>query len=163
MIDFSREHIPGQGQPSIIMINVMDIFFRDPDDIPLPPAEVRIRQLLAAPWPDNRRVRVVLELTPFQKRPNGEVRILDSQGAEVATLSIVEALDPKMEFTLHLRSAEKVGTYTTSAIVYYYEEEAPPPQAENGDQDQPYQLPEKINVVDSAEVTFEIAQPADEA
>lgn len=144
------------------MNSVMDIQFRDPADIPLPPAEVRIRQLIAAPWPDNRRVRIVLELTPFQKRPNGEVRILDSQGQEVANLSIVEAIDPKMEFTLHLRTIEKSGCYTTSAVVYYYEEEEPQPEAGNGAQDQPYRLPDKINVVDSAEVTFEIELPTEE-
>jgi hypothetical protein len=140
----------------------MDIYFRDPGDIPLPPEEVRIRQLLAAPWPDNRRVRVVLELTPFQKRPNGEIRILDSQGVEAAALSIVEAIDPKMEFTLHLRTPEPAGFYTTSAVVYYYEEEDPRTEPENGGQDQPYQLPDKINVVDSAEVTFEIEIPTEE-
>jgi hypothetical protein len=117
---------------------------------------VRIRQLLAAPWPDNRRVRVVLELTPFQKRPNGEIRILDSLGEEVANLSIVEAIDPKMEFTLHLRTAEPAGCYTTSAAVYYYEEEEPGPQENDGGQERPYQLPARITVVDSAEVTFEI-------
>ena len=42
----------------------MDIFFQDPTDIPLPPEEVRIRELTAEPWPDGRRVRVYVELTP---------------------------------------------------------------------------------------------------
>lgn len=134
----------------------MDIFFRDSDEVPLPPAEVRIRQLLAAPWPDNRRVRVVLELTPFQKRPNGEIRILDSLGEEVAALSIVAALDPNMEFTLHLRAPETAGRYTATAVIYYHEEQEPPPgQVEQGT-DQPFHLPEAINVVDRAEAAFEI-------
>lgn len=134
----------------------MDIFLRDPNEVPLPPPEVRIRQLLAAPWPDNRRVRVVLELTPFQKRPNCEIRVLDDQNQEVANLSIVEAIDPKMEFTLHLRVAEPAGHFTASAVVYYYAEEDHQPGTVNGGQDQPYRLPEEIIVVDRAEVIFEI-------
>ncbi|HLE14970.1 MAG TPA: hypothetical protein VI776_09490 [Anaerolineales bacterium] len=141
----------------------MDIFFQDPSDIPLPPEEVRIRQLLAAPWPDNRRVRVVLEITPFQKRPNGEVRILDSLGEEVAALSIVEALDPNMEFTLHLRAPETAGRYTATAVIYYYEEQDPEPAQVDPGSDRPYHLPEGVHVVDSAEVTFEIEHLSEQA
>jgi hypothetical protein len=44
----------------------MDIFFHDPTDIPLPPAEVRIRQFKGEPWPDGRRVKLTLELTLFE-------------------------------------------------------------------------------------------------
>ena len=50
----------------------MDMFFADPNDPPLPPEEVRLRELRAEPWPDVLRVKVFLELTPFQKRPSAE-------------------------------------------------------------------------------------------
>lgn len=135
----------------------MDIFFQDPTDIPLPPDEVRIRQFRAEPWPDNRRVRIYLELTPFQKRPNGEIQITDPPGNEVANLSIIETIDPKMDFTVHLRSDDIGGEYRASVTVYYYEQELPNPEGENGEpEDQPAQLPSKIKIVDEAHTVFEI-------
>ena len=36
----------------------MDIFFEDPDDVPVPPQEVEIRELKAQPYPDGRRVSI---------------------------------------------------------------------------------------------------------
>lgn len=81
----------------------MDIFFSDPTAIPLPPDEVRVKELRAEPWPDKRRVRVYLEITPFQQRPNGNITITDAAGEEVASVSFIETIDPKMEFTIHLR------------------------------------------------------------
>lgn len=99
----------------------MSLFFPDPNDPPLPPQEVRIRRLSAEPWHDRRRVRVYLEVTPFQKRPHGEIRITNERGEEVANLSIIGAMLPKMEFTVHLREAEPHGTYTIHASLYYQE------------------------------------------
>jgi hypothetical protein len=131
----------------------MDIFFQDPSDIPLPPEEVRIRQFRAEPWPDGRRVRVLLELTPFQKRPNSEVCITDSQGEEIANISIIETIDPKMEFTMHLPALVPAGQYTVSATLFYTD---PLPQpAENTDTSQPLELPAS-KVVDHASTTFMI-------
>jgi len=103
----------------------MDIFFQDPTAIPLPPQEVRIKDLRAEPLPDNRRVRVYLEITPFQKRPNGEVRISNAHGEELASVSIIETMITKMEFTLHLRGAAIIGPYTLSAMITYLEESDP--------------------------------------
>ena len=138
-------------------MNLMDIFFQDPTDIPLPPDEVRIRRFRAEPWPDNRRVRIYLELTPFQKRPNGEIQIADAPGNEVANLSIIETIDPKMDFTVHLRADEIGGQYLASATVYYYEEEPPNPEGENGEpENRPAQLPSQIKIVDEARTVFEI-------
>jgi hypothetical protein len=51
----------------------MDIFFADPSEVPLPPNEVRIRELNVEPWPDGNRLRVYLEVDPFQKRPNADL------------------------------------------------------------------------------------------
>lgn len=106
----------------------MDIFFSDPTDIPLPPDEVRIRKFEVNPWPDGRRVRVYLEVTPFQKRPNGEISIINAKGQEMASVSIIETMDPKMEFTLHLRGAEPFGPYKVIAAIFYLEEPPEPSQ-----------------------------------
>lgn len=136
---------------------MMDIFFQDPTEIPLPPNEVRIRQLRAEPWPDNRRVRIYLEITPFQKRPNGEVRILDVSGEEVASVTIVEAIDRKMEFIVHLRGVPGEGEYTVLATVYYTEIEEKTKPGNGGDDIQPpLPIPSKTTLIDRAETRFQI-------
>ena len=80
----------------------MDIFFPDPNDPPLHPEAVRLRDLRAEPSPDGRRVKVYLELTPFLKRPSAEVLLIGPDGSEAASTAILEAFSRKMEFNLHL-------------------------------------------------------------
>lgn len=97
----------------------MDIFFTDPDQVPLPPDEVRIIKFEAQFWPDGNRVRVNLEITPFQHRPSGEISITNQNGDELASVSIVETMTPQMEFTLHLRGGERVGPYHAKTVLFY--------------------------------------------
>jgi hypothetical protein len=105
----------------------MDSFFldptglNDPSEVPLPPQLVRIRELSATPWPDGRRVRVYLEVDPFQKRPNAEVKVHDAQDRLVAEASIIETAIRKMEFNLHLRQPETAGDYAMDVVLYYEE------------------------------------------
>jgi hypothetical protein len=100
---------------------MMDIFFQDPTAIPLPPKEVRIKEFQVKLRPDNRRVHVYLEITPFQKRPNGEITIYNPQGQDVASVSIIESIVPKMELTMHLRGEIAPGLYSIQVIIYYPE------------------------------------------
>jgi hypothetical protein len=99
----------------------MDIFFTDPEAIPLPPDEVRILELKIEPYPDSRRVKVFLELTPFQKKPSGDITISDQAGNQAAAASFVEAITPKLEMTLHLRY-DQPGEFTALTTLYYTEE-----------------------------------------
>jgi hypothetical protein len=126
----------------------MDIFFAESDEIPLPPDEVRIRKFTAEPWPDGRRIKVYLEITPFQKRPSGEVLITGVDGTPVATANIVETIDPKMEINMHLRSSETVGVYNVSVVLFYLPDI---PEEDEGEI-----RPERM-IVDQAKTTFEIA------
>jgi hypothetical protein len=97
----------------------VDIFFPDPNDPPLPPEEVRLRGLRAEPWPDGLRVKVFLELTPFQKRPSAELTLIGPDGEEAARSSILETFSRKMELNLHLRPDAAAGEYTLDITVYY--------------------------------------------
>lgn len=81
-------------------------------------------------------MHVYLELTPFQKKPNGEISLANSAGAVLADISFIETMSRKMEYTLHLRGAELTSPYTISAKIYYentepvaQEDEQPPGQA----------------------------------
>ena len=100
----------------------MDIFFQDPNAIPLPPDEVKIVKLRAEPWPDNQRIKVHLEITPFLKRPNGEISLTDAHGNQIASVDIIESIETSMDFTLHLRGVEPAGDFIVSALIYYLED-----------------------------------------
>ncbi len=87
-----------------------------------PPAEVRFEDITAEPYPDGRRVRVNLHITPFLERPYIELEITDNNGRQLATASVVEPMTWKLELTLHLRrpSAEPVdGDFILAARLFY--------------------------------------------
>jgi hypothetical protein len=96
--------------------------YQPPED-GLPPTEVRILDLRGEAWPDSpRKVRVHLELTPFQERPNLEVSITAPDGSEATSITIIESIDMRMTFTLHLRGEESAGPYQLHARVLYPEQ-----------------------------------------
>jgi hypothetical protein len=127
----------------------MDIFFRDPNEIPLPPEEVRLQALKAELWPDGWRVKIYLELTPFQKRPSADLVIINATGQEVASANILETISRKMEINMHLREAEPGGVYSVQAVVYY--QKLPPISEESG-----LQEPGEPLIVDRRQTSFTI-------
>ncbi|MEJ2709419.1 MAG: hypothetical protein P8074_17545 [Anaerolineales bacterium] len=139
----------------------MDIFFQDPTEVPLPPEEVRIREFHAEAWPDGRRVRVYLEVDPFQKRPNADILITDEQDRKLASASIIESMDRKMEITMHLRGEVTSGEHHATAVLFYSQmagedaaqDQPDSPQAEREQPPEP-----KIQVVDRAETQFSIIE-----
>ncbi len=81
----------------------------------LPPEETRIRELLVEPYPDGRRIKLTIELTPFQERPNMDIEVEDPQGARAASASVIECMDFRMSLTMHLRGEVPAGRYTARA------------------------------------------------
>lgn len=107
----------------------MNIDFFDPKDVPQPRANIKIERLTATPLPDGWRVKLTIDVTPFQERPNLEVRLRSAQGREVAELSIIETMHRAMEFTLHIRGLPSPeGDYTLEADLYYEDRAAPQDQ-----------------------------------
>jgi hypothetical protein len=106
-------------------IEAMEINFTDPKNVPQPRDKIRIETLAARPYPDGWRVRVNIDVTPFQERPNLEVHARTADGKPVAHLSIIETMHNKMEFTIHIRGVTNPnGEYTLSAeLSYEYEEQ----------------------------------------
>lgn len=128
----------------------MEAFFRDPNEPVFPPEEVRIKELRAEPRPDGQRVRVFLHITAFQKRPSGEVRILNALGDELASANFIEALSPRMEFTLHLRG-EVLNPHRLQARIFYLKEQPQEDEAE---------IEREILVVDQAQTDFDVLLPS---
>jgi len=99
----------------------MDIFFTNPDDVPLPPDKMEIRELSAVPFEDGKRVSVEFEITPFQQRPNLEITVFNQESRIVSSLSVVEAIENKMTFTLHLKEPKPTGHYQVAMELFYAE------------------------------------------
>ena len=127
----------------------MDIFFADPSEVRLPPDQVRIRDLRVEPLPDGRRLRVYLEVDPFEKRPSAELTIFDQAGQEVAAANIVESMSSKMGLTMHLRNEQTAGRYQLRASLLY---------AIEGNQPDQEWKPAENKVVDTAQVEFEVQE-----
>lgn len=141
----------------------MDLFFADPSEVPLPPAEVRIRALNVEPYPDGRRLRVYLEVDPFQRRPNADLTLLDSAGQELASAFIIESMTRKMELVMHLRSPA-AGPCALQAVLYFASLPDPAPRdaasaagiADPGQAADASPIEITRQVVDTRQVTFEL-------
>lgn len=96
----------------------MDFFLPEDHLQRMTPEETRITSLSAEPYPDGYRLRVNIQMTPFQKRPHLEVMLSDADREEVASTSIVEPMSWKIEFTMHIRGELK-NPYTLEARLFY--------------------------------------------
>ncbi len=127
----------------------MNLFLRDPNEIRLPPEEVRLIEVQVTPQMNGRLVKIQLELTPFMKRPNVEATITSRSGKEAGHASILQTMLPKMEFTMHLRQVEPGDELTLETVVYY--QKLPEPS------DKPVELPlPDPMVVDRSTTSFTV-------
>jgi hypothetical protein len=89
-----------------------------------PPEEVKFLDVKVEPWADGLRVKVLIQLTPFLKPPNLEVRVENNQGEQVARVDIIETNTSRLVFTIHLRGQQAGGQYTLFSRLYYPELES---------------------------------------
>ena len=99
----------------------MFIQIEDSEDEPVPPEDVQIQSVHIDPYPDGKRIRVTLKLTPFQVPPNLDVVVLKQDGEVSASMSIIGAATPRMAFTVHLRGDSSSSTYHFSVRLSYEE------------------------------------------
>jgi hypothetical protein len=97
----------------------MEFFFPEDNLQRTPPEETKILSLTAEPYEDGRRMRVNIEMSPFEKRPHLEVTLTDTANKEISTASFVEPMAWKLEFTLHLRTEPADGPLDLEARLYY--------------------------------------------
>ncbi|HSJ85729.1 MAG TPA: hypothetical protein VK909_00875 [Anaerolineales bacterium] len=96
----------------------MDFFFPEDSLNRMTPEETKILSLSAEPYPDGYRLRVNIEISPFQKRPHVEAILTDADGNEVASTSVIEPMSWKLEFTMHIRG-ELNNPYSLEAKLFY--------------------------------------------
>jgi hypothetical protein len=110
--------------------------------------DLKILTLEVDPYPDGRRVRVKLVLSPFLQGPNGEISLTNQDDELLASINIVNIFIPENEFTLHIPESKSLpGSYTVNVEVFYVEEE----EIEQGGEAQ-FNL--KKSLVDSTSTPF---------
>ena len=119
----------------------MDFFFPEDNLNRMTPEETEITSLLAEPYPDGYRVRVNIQVTPFQKRPHIEAALTDADGEEIGSTTVVEPMSWKLEFTMHIRG-ELNNPYTITARLYYPDGPSKEPQTFSFDVKPPLSAPE---------------------
>ena len=90
-----------------------------PQEDALPPDAVTIKSLSVQPWEDNKRVKVLIELTAFQSPPNLEITINDPEGYILSSTNIIESILTKIVFTMHLREFTDTNRYLLNVAVGY--------------------------------------------
>lgn len=97
----------------------MELPIVDPDQVPLPPEDVRIRAVKVDPYPDGRRLRLEIELTPFQTPLNLEIWVENVDGERIAHTNIIGTTTPQMTLTMHLKGMNVVGVYRLWLLLSY--------------------------------------------
>jgi hypothetical protein len=104
----------------------MNIDFFETGDTPRPRDQIKIERLEAQPYSDGWRVKITIDVTPFQERPNLEIRVRSREDHPVAALSVIETMHRHMELTVHLRGVQSpVGEYVAEVDLYYDNPAAP--------------------------------------
>jgi hypothetical protein len=110
------------------MSDDLEFFFPElnpanPENIPVAPAEMRFIEVKVEPVLDNGplRLRVYVETSAFLERPYLEVTLFNSQGDEIASASVIEPMQRKNVFTMHVRGQQQSGKFSLMARLFYPE------------------------------------------
>jgi len=111
------------------MSDDLEMFFpellpENPGNIPVPPGEMRFKEVRVEPVLDNgpARLRVYLVTTAFTQRPYMEVTLFDQDDNEIASASVIEPMQVKNVFTMHLRGGQQSGKFHLLARLFYPEQ-----------------------------------------
>jgi hypothetical protein len=99
----------------------MEFFLDAPEARRVLPVETRLLDLQAEPYPDGKRLRVILEVTPFQEKPVITLALSNFADEVVAETTIIEPITWQIELTLHIRKTDKIagGLLNLQAILSY--------------------------------------------
>jgi hypothetical protein len=101
--------------------------YDETEEVPVPRAReaVRFTSVSVKPYTDGRRIKLSFGLTPFLERPSVDMAVTNFEGREVATLSLIEAMDTEFDFTVHLRGPEPRGEHALQLTLFYLENDEP--------------------------------------
>lgn len=97
----------------------IDLILQNNDNL-RPRDEIKVEKITASPFPDRRRVKVTVDITPFRERPNLEIAIEDRSGKSIAGTSAIALMNFTTSYVLHLRGIDDpAGQYTVRVQLYY--------------------------------------------
>ena len=99
----------------------MDIFFSDPDEIPLPPDEIRFRNIQVYPINGSNKIKIYIEIDPFRKKPNIDLVVFNNRREIATSVNIIESIQRKMEIIAHLKRNTADIEFNLEATLYYSE------------------------------------------
>ncbi|HMN12290.1 MAG TPA: hypothetical protein PKD55_08205 [Bellilinea sp.] len=70
------------------------------------------------PWEGSKRYKVMVRLTPFQKPPNLNFKLLGQAGDSLGELAIIENIDTDLIVTLHQRKPDSVAAKVEVDVFY---------------------------------------------
>lgn len=88
----------------------MEFFLANPNIERLPPVNTCLVDLCAEPYPAGKRLRIALDLPPFQQKPYLDLILTDLNGKVVAKTSIGEPVMAIHELTLHIPNRSKTAS-----------------------------------------------------
>jgi hypothetical protein len=100
----------------------MDRHFDVPNNPVTSSNGVRIVSFGVEPYPDGRRLKCTLILTPFSTPSDVEIIIEDHEGHTVAGSSIVGLVDSKAVFTMHIREPASDRSYLARVSLIHPDE-----------------------------------------
>jgi len=80
----------------------MELPLVDPTEPPRSPEQTRLREVQVEPYPDGSRLRLHVQLTPFERRPDVDITVFNEEGEEIASTIVVQAFLPVLSLTMHL-------------------------------------------------------------
>ena len=99
-----------------------DLFFQ-PDQITPDDADIKILELSAEPYPDQRRVKVEFRISGYRKSLASTISLIDPEGKEITSANIVNIFIPHHEITLHIpASRAKPGTFKLFITLFSLQE-----------------------------------------
>ena len=99
----------------------MGFFQIDPNVERMLPADTRLLNVRAELYSDGKRLKVGLDLTPFQQKPYLDLVFTNSSGEIITTTSIIEPVNWNLELNLHIRksSTSDNGVYKLTVVISY--------------------------------------------
>lgn len=101
----------------------MDInLITDPELAPRPREEIEITSFHAEPYPDGRRLRLDIQMTPFAPadRPSLEITAVDGSGRIISSLSVIDSMQRRLSLTMHFKQPElAAGAIAVIAQLYF--------------------------------------------
>ncbi len=85
--------------------------------IPLITEPVHIKRARLYPFPDLRRLWLLVDLSPFTQPPNLEVIVREPSGEVATSMYMVEWRDPRISLTLHLRRPPQPGQRYVAELI----------------------------------------------